>query len=174
MPSTKIESAAITDTLSDVRKMLDKMAWFYCDHKKRDFEDYQAVANLAYVKAYRTFDLTKGALLSTWVWHKTRGELQRYRSKMAKQYANEKQISTKREPIRKPRHLYDRVRSELSEDALLVLRLIAESPGELVKVFRSAKRNPKRTQVEIRKRLRKNGWPTAKMVDVFNEIKEVL
>ena len=174
MPNTKIESAAITDTLGDVRKMLDKMAWFYCDHRKRDFEDYQAAANLAYVKAYRTFDPTKGALLSTWVWHKARGELQKYRSKMAKQYANEKQISTKREPIRKHRHLYDQVMSELSEDALLVLQLVAEAPGEMMKFFRYAKRNPKRARVEIRKRLRENGWPTAKMVDVFEEIKEVL
>ncbi len=174
MPSTTIESAAITNTLDDVRKMLDKLAWNYCDHNKQDFEDYQSVANLAYMKAYRSFDPTKEASFSTWAWHCANGYLKRHRSKMAKQYANEKQVAIEREPVRKQRHLYDWVMAELSEDARLVLRLIAESPKELVHCFRYAKRSPKKARYMIRLRMQDEGWPPARVVDAFDEIREVM
>ncbi len=174
MPSTKIESATITDTLDNVRKMLDKLAWNYCDHSKQDFEDYQSVANLAYMKAYHSFDPTKGASFITWTWHCANGYLKRHRSKMAKQYANEKQATIKREPIQKPRYFYDRVMAELSEDARLVLRLIAESPKELVHCFRYAKRSPRKARHMIRLRMQDEGWKPARVVDAFDEIREVM
>lgn len=163
-------------TYEDVQRMVSKLAWTFTDRRKRDQDECLAVANLGYAKAYSTFDPARGISFTTYCYACVRNELRGYRGRQAEQYTNEKQVeSLDRSQARGQRHVFDRVRSELSDDARLVVEMVITTPSELLGMFRSGKASPARKRQQLWARIREElGWNLRRTVEAFDEIREAV
>lgn len=167
-----------TETYREIEPMLDKLAWAFTDRKKKDFDDCKAQANLGYAHALASYDPEQGTSFSTWVYSQVRGKLLSRRTRLAEQYASEKQVEDDgrldRNESPRRRHLFEAMAADLSEDARLLVEIVIDAPAEIAWAVGLGGRNPARARYSIYEYLRGTGWTFARAASAFSELKEAL
>jgi hypothetical protein len=158
--------------------MLNKLAWAFTDRGKRDFDDCKAQANLGYAHALASYDPSRGASFSTWVYNQALGKLLSRQTRSTKQYATEKQVEddgrlNRNESTRRC-HLWEMLSSDLSEDARLLVEIVIDAPAEIAWAVGLGGRNPARARHSIYEYLRGTGWSFARISNAFLELRETL
>jgi DNA-directed RNA polymerase specialized sigma subunit len=147
------------------RKLIFKLARKWHSNLNIDMEDAVSLGNLAYVLALKTHQYNKGAF-STHLQNKIEGRYKNYYNEQKKKRVNTEEILDK---IPYNNYIMELINS-LSADALLVVKLVLNSPAELLDII-----SKKMDKKIIAKFLKINyGWNYNKINLVFAEIKEVL
>ena len=173
--TTAIAELAATETYRDLERMVEKLIRWAVEHRGGDRDDYASAANQAYTKAIRTHDPARGQI-TTHVWWCVKNALQSVAIREWKHRERERNNS----PL--PNDLTQRPRTkgfdvevllvDLSDDARAVVRLVIDTPGDLVKLVRM--RSPDRMRGLLARGLRDLGWTIGRVVESFDEIREAL
>lgn len=153
-------------------------------NSKFPFHILKSEANLAFIHAYHSYTVEKGAF-TTWVYWKVecalksfiREELIRKKRKFFYDGRNISVEDYEVEDYRKGHLSHDlEFLPLLSEDARNVVMLVFESPARLSNlVKKQGKWTPFNLKIAIREHLINNlGWGSQKIRETFNEIKEIL
>ncbi len=178
-----VNENACMNTYNDVERMIHLLCHRYC---RGDWDDCVGVANVAYCKAYNTYDSTKSQF-TTYCWHIVRRALVRHRQVSDRQPRSVDMDFNQCLDHRTGR-LITRVVGEISDDAKLILSALLDIPTELPKSIdvdqiRQAVRQEIKSintvpRVAVRRAtlrvLRRHGWSVGKIVEGIDEIKDAL
>ncbi len=170
---------AITDTLPDVEKEIHHLAWRFQKRYGGDIEELRSEAFLAFTEAYNLFDVKRGAQFHTWLWHHVWYRLWQNANKIVRNYTREKPVQQETNELalqnasKGPGFDIDRFAGELSEDAQIMLKLVAKAPVELLNVG-DPLRGPGWLIDCIKNHLLDAGWSGKRFLQSFDEIREAL
>jgi len=157
------------ETFNDTEKLLYRMCWWAVDHLNLRFDDALSEAGLAWAIAWDTYDRRRGASFSTWLWHQVKGRLLSLKKRQARRSELGLSLLSERldrQPAREGR--LDALLREMGDDARTVAHLVFQDccPGDL--------RDPAGYRGMVAAALREAGWTVGRVVESFDEIREVL
>jgi len=158
-------------TYEDVKKLLYQLVWQY---GRGDWEEAMARANLAYARAYRGWQPGHRTRFSTYLHRAVVNELLDFRAEHAKRSVKESlspEGDLDRNPAGRRVHLFDAIRADLSDDARLLVQLVIDTPGDLVNLAACRPANCRR---RLYRKLKGIGWSMARVINSFDEVREVL
>lgn len=161
--------AAKSETYGDVEKLLFRLCHkiVCCDQCR--FEDRMSTAREAFMRAYNSYDSTKGAQFSTWVYWQVRTALLTRKNQCIKQSERFRNGLSKL-PNRSRKPGFMDLLWELSDDARDVVRIISEAPEEVTELWV----NNVDAQGMVRSYLRGAGWTATRITRSFSEIRKAL
>ena len=164
---------ASEQTYHDVERLLDRMSWSATKRWGGDFEEWRSTANEAYCCAYASWDSSKGANFSTYLWWCVRNAhinqldaSKKWHSRNA-EATNDLDKNTHPDPKG-----IERIMQCLGDDARTVVSLFINSPAELSDLISA--RNPIKSRKAVWKFLRDSGWTMGRAIGCFDEIREAL
>lgn len=167
-----INRQAFEETYEDVRRLLYSICHKFCSKHGGDFYECMSEANLCYIDVYRTYDHTRGSfstLLYTSVWRR----LVNYSISRSKQQ-KELSVDVYSTPIPDRHHSSFSVESFLeyvSPDAALVVKLVVETPSEIMEIITAKGGEARNYHSTIRHHLSSIGWGPTRIRLVFDEIR---
>lgn len=142
-----------------------------------NLDEIESDANFAFMRACRTFDPSKGFRFSTWLWHQLRygliGTSQAAAKEGSRPHSDEDPDTVE---AGEPGFDLGRLQFEVSEDAALILGLVASPPPDLrMDVRENDKRlTPLAWKKALTEYLKDIGWAGHRITESFAEIKEAL
>lgn len=165
------------ETLKDVNDLLWRIVWrFYTCYGEADgtLDELFSEACFAFVKAYDTYDPSKGAF-TTHVYWKVTSHLKTNRRR-----ASRRKPKPLNEDIEQSSKTWRHIFNEISEDALAVVNLVTDTPLGLKVILEQEQRNLTRagkricTRFTLREYLSGLGWQSPRIDAAFQEIQEAL
>ncbi len=157
---------------ADYENLIRKLAWKFSNNQQ-DFEEFFAEGNLEYVKALITYDSEKSCF-STYLYKCLNNRF----CKIIEKRNVEMKYSTVRTKLTKDPSIdfehkinFKKTMKSISKEAQKIIRLIFETPGDIVDTVIYEKEI---TKYAIRKTLRGQGWPIRKIEKCFAEITTAL
>lgn len=164
-----LREAAFDQTYKDLERMICQIVWRICPHPNL-FDDYKAEANLAFCRAYRTHDPKRGQITTLTYWCVLRALLD-LRKREIRYYQTQATEDLLDESVeQKPLRITERIWSDLSEDARIVIEAVAEAPIEMMRLLPY----PHKLKRKLWQRMRELGWTMGRLSKASEEIKEAL
>ena len=162
----------ISDTYEEVEKLITKLAYQSLCCPSCDVEERISSANEFFMIAYHSYKPGKGTKFSTWLYHQVRGRLMsecgKCRRRHRKHSYNTEAVDAASDS---KRHWMDDIRlTDLSDDAMTVVKVVTESPAEIIEMLEDS--NDRKGI--LRTYLSALGWTMARVTESFAEIKEAL
>jgi RNA polymerase sigma factor (sigma-70 family) len=151
--------------------MLHKLAWSFHNTTGVDVDELFSEANIAFLKAYRTWKPEKGKL-GLRVWVMTQNHLRSYLKKHGTkplpvyEFVEEEMEDPQNEM--ESREGFSDILSRLSSEAQDLVQVILSSPEEFMRESARA------TRGSLTRFLRTEGWPVERIARCFREVKAVL
>lgn len=145
------------------------------------FEDALADVHLGFQMAYHAYTADKGAFI-TYVGHKVYWTLKNIQRQESGRRAMLRRRALSEDMAARPvpeKFRLDEFASDLSEDAEEVLKVVLQSPMELLQIVRQKSPDGQPTRknmfrAAVREFLMGLGWSSARVTESFKEIKEAL
>jgi len=192
-----------TDTYQDVEKLLNKLCWQACKRNHQlDFDECMSRANLAYMKAYESYDEDRGAAFSTWVYWQVMGALQHHERQETvyfQRMTSSSSLMEGREPdtsnrvsmaesiirgagssdskqvlkcILETPEELGQVLADLGTDSKMVKQVFAEFPSDLANMLRFW--DPQKLRVGLKSLLSSMGWTKERIVNTLEEMQSAV
>ena len=151
-------------------------AWAMHRQTGLDIQDLMNEGHSLALQAIESYDPTKGALLTSWVWRWVSLGLLKYaegmNDKPPKEEFNPDLLPSGRTEWRPDLVAeWKSLLLSMSEEARVVVRILLHAPGE---VLGTGRETPRQVRAKLRAWLLGRGWTHAKVWSTFREIKEVL
>jgi len=161
----------------DVRRLIAKVSSSFRRRFGGDYQEIISEANVAFLEAYRTYDCDRGSFSKrvSYVVYMQLVENACKRMNHAKKYPEV--LITPDVPEKHHHGGLGSILSEVSEDAAIVIRLVLDPPGELycrMPPPRSSSFRAEEVRDAVADFLLDVGWATRRVIDAFDEIREVL
>ncbi len=165
---------AVEETYCDVEKLIHKLTWSHVRKYGRDYDEALSDAHLGFMAAYKKFDGRRSQFITLCYWY-VRGYLLNGMNR-----PQGCSIKAKIEFDRSIRHSTDslvvvaddisfdveKLMSELSEDARVVIRLVLDLPRV---------QTPSKLKRSVFQHLQRMlGWTAARCIETFREVMEAL
>ncbi len=178
MTTSTLTEHVETETYRDLERMVHGLIWWAVDHRGGRYDDYEDAAQEAYAKAVRTHDPARGQI-TTHVWWCVRNKLQKVATTERRHRERcRTDLDLDRMPARTKTFDLEVLLVDLSEDARTVVRLVIETPGDLVKLCRMRDVRGELRLDRMRKllwdTLKGLGWTVGRCVVSFDEVREAL
>lgn len=156
----------------DVSRLVNKLAWNYVKTHGGDFDEVLAQANEAYVMAAASY-VPEKSRFTTWVyqqvWFRLR-KIRRGRSvrtvELTEEALEQREAKT---------NWLECLMAEISDDARTVVRVLVESPTDVLKALFGARPCGVKARKKLLRHMRReHGWSIARVLSAFSEIKEAL
>lgn len=135
------------------------------------FDDLLADASLYYMRAFETYvDGPFEPHLRRWVWY---GLFDEYRTQLRRAVAHRAVGGEVVDALVDTMRCYDWT-ADLSEDATTALRLVLDTPADLLAVATGKGGQPRNWRSSLRDYLGRLGWTAARITDSFSEIQDAL
>jgi DNA-directed RNA polymerase specialized sigma subunit len=177
----RASKAAVEDTYEHFAPLVKKIARRFAFEHRRDIEETEADANVAFLEAYHGFDRTRNPSFESRLYSVIRGRLldkARLESSYGRQNKLERVDVDLNKHVKKTVEEFDRegLFGSVGDDARLVLRLIFEMPLDLANAIRTQRRpnNLKVNRCLRRFLIERFGWAAKRVAESFMEIKEAL
>jgi DNA-directed RNA polymerase specialized sigma24 family protein len=164
-----------TETYHDVKRLIYQLCWGNVKRFGGDWHEYLSIANEAYMRAFETYNMDKGAF-TTWVhWCVTNALRSFQRQRRVK--AQRTQVATDLEvnlDHARSRERFDLVRflGSLTEDAFTVTKMALEAPGEMV--YALTARQASDIRGSLWHKVKEIGWTPARLLEAMDEVREAL
>lgn len=164
---------SIDSAFESVKKLIFKLCYEERRRTQRPFDECLSEAFIAFEKAWKSFDGSRGIKFTTWVARKVRFHFLELNREERRRYRPTKEIQE---------WIPDRAGVgmrpwELSQEAQMVTRLILETPKEIQDLLDAigVQRTPKQYKKAVWRYLRWScGWSKIRIERVFSEISEAL
>lgn len=166
-----MQNQAAEETYRDIENMIHQLCWMAYRRWGGDIEEYESAANEAFAKAYNNFDPNNGTRFITYANRAIQNALFDHHDdeiKYSQRYGREIDETTST----RYHSRVDQILSNISQDARVIVQLILDTPEELKGLL--SKRHPDDSRRIIWTHLQKLGWSMARVVQSFEEVKEVL
>ena len=173
--------------------MVRKLAWHFHSLTGLDFEDLESRAMYEYARAVHKYDENRAAKFTTFAWAVIRNNLLTYCAKQARESAKFEMVSL--DDLEACENDCDQVRRyilpsddsynpdrlaaisnalciDLSQDAREVVRIIFESPHELIENTKNL--SPRNLRGTLCRMLRDREWAWSRIWSSMSEIKEMV
>jgi len=169
------------ETYGDIEKMIYNICWKMQRKFGGDVEEYVSVANEAFAEKQDRYDPSRGAF-TTFIWVVVRNAIRTWLGKERKSrmfFVEELDVDSSTEghgvpfPFRSRFDIEDFYRTA-SEDAVEVVKMIMQSPIEIMDAITVTERGRTSVRQSIRQYYRNLGWGVMRIAEAFNEIKESL
>lgn len=181
MPLSKLEQHALNETYENVRKLIHKMVGNFMHVHGTEFGSYDellSIANERFMKAYYSYDPSKGNPFSTWLAYYIRYsgfiELIRAKSKDKKRTGRVVFDSTilTNEELKIENRITD-LMEMMTEDAKAVASFVLTTPAD---VLRKSANGGGRTGIisVIRRYFIKQGWPAKRVHLAFRQVSKAI
>ena len=173
---------AISDTYDDVERLILSTCHRFQRRFGGDFDDLASEANFAFLRAYETFDESKGFEFSTYlvtvIWNRLT-DLSYYEDRrkgirgMSIDCENEEgnRYSGLIEDKSVAKFAREEFYEHLSADAQMVARLTLDSPKEIADIAMAKGNEDRNWRSTIRNYLYDLGWSAGRIAESFNEIR---
>ncbi len=171
---TTLAQDAATDSYLSVEKMIHSICWKFVKRFGSDFDDYASEASQAYMRAYNTYDSEKGIAYTTYVYQCVRNallDLQR-KAKCSRLTYNTEIVEGWEDKRNGTGFDFVATMKELSEDAATVMKLVANTPAEIVEFVRVD--SPMKARQVVRSYLKDLGWSAMRIGETFSEVRSIL
>lgn len=157
--------------------MVCKLAWSWHRTTGVSVEELISIGRTEFVKALHSFDSSKGASFSTWLYGACRLAMRRFiEAELRRGRAAGEEDRVLPEPTTQPEALRKLIMeewiAELSEEARFVIRLLTEAPLEALGIFGGEP--PKMIRGQIVRRLKSLGWSQSRRWGALRELKEAI
>lgn len=150
------------DSIADLVK---KLVWKFVKKYGGDFDEWLSDANYAAVQAINTYDESRGAKLSTWVYNSVYFDLLTVAQNRIKQ-SKRNDVRLDFEPLTTDAvSRLSALMTEISEDAQMLLSCFFES---------DTRQRPTTVRKSIRVYLQSQGWNAHRMTKVLDEVRSAL
>lgn len=169
----EVKEVATEETYRSVEKLICDLCWRFCRQTGADFDETVAEANLTFVEACRSH-VPGRSKLSTWVHFKVQKKLQTLKRDEARR-RDRLPTTNEVDPdllSRPERFDLERLMMGLSDDAVTIIRLLLETPVDLISLI--TLHRGRRIRRDLFRHLRAKQWTVARIVESYNEIGEAL
>ena len=167
----------VDSAYSQVEKLIYDTCWKFQKSYGGDFEELRSRANESFMDAWVRFNESKKMKFSTWVryyiWCDLLTDLTKYIKLSEKETVDFQTLLEKEGPLDQ-RTRFQEVLEDLTEDGLMVVRLVFDPPEILESVIEKKGGAPRNFRSSIREYLEDFGWDSPRVRDAFNELKDVL
>jgi len=177
--SMLLEATPAHETYEAVERLIKKICNRFVQVYGGEFDELEGMANVAYTKAYHSYEPGHGtkfsSYISTCIWRHLKQHCDRQRRAVkCKSLSMKKghQYQLEATPASTFR-LADTLK-ELSTDARALVSFVLEAPEELNTIMHEPDASNIRISANVRRYLRKHGWSANKLKNCFCEIKEAL
>lgn len=172
-----IERMAVDESYDSVERMVWKFARRFHRTTGIDVERLKSAGDLAAIRAYDTWDPSRGASFPTHVWHCVHNAMC-HEAKLARRTRRERSVgdgAMASIPDRRGSMLA-RLWAEIGDDARAVVLLVVEAPGEIAGALAGRSRYSRRVRARraILDRNGSEGWTKGRTMSAFWEIEEAL
>lgn len=177
----KARKAVLTEAFANSRNLIASIAWHFWQANGGDLDDLIAQANLLFIDAVDSYDPTKNAKLSTWIFITVRNGLLEYvrnRNVYKTTYTAIDDEFVDTYPASSNDISVMEFIDDMTQDAHIVLSLFLETPREILVNIRNDNKRIDHARFTMRNRLwnrlRQNGWSKHRTTNAFKEIKSLI
>lgn len=177
-----ISRVPVTETYRDVEKLIYKEVGSFQKRFGGDFDELLSEANLAFMRAYKAYDLTRGEFTTLLVTSIRHGMMNVLRSRMkansrktvsldavgCNDTALAEQLADEMEP---PKFDLESFAKGLTKDAKTVIEILLDTPTDLESAFFWAGGEERHWKSSIRQYLQSLGWTAVRVKESFLELK---
>lgn len=162
-----------SETYDECKTLIYSTVWKVVRTYGGDFDELMSEANAAFLDAYRTFD--GSSAFTSWlrqrVWYSCVSFVRdRLDERSRYEPAEDVQIADRN----RSSWSIQQMAEDLGEDALLVVKLVVETPTDLERVYQAKGAQPRNLRSSIRQYLAEAGWTAARIAESFNEVRRAL
>lgn len=162
---------AMVETYEDVERLIYQLVHRFNQRYGGDFRELLSDANLAFMRAYKSYDPSKGQFTTLLVTSVQRLLFRTLKNRIKYQQRYGTTLDEHRTISRDVEEFdFDCFVSNMSADAKFVVRLITHSPPELAAVANGKGGEPRNWRSSIKGYLRDLGWSANQITESFTEI----
>lgn len=143
-----------TETYESVEKLIYHFAWKFAKKYRRDFDELHAEANLAYVRAYNSYEPGHGTLLSSYVGTCIHRHLLDLVRKDMRRPSQSSLTGTEGDQIPVEDSIADdpttSLLQDLTDDARMLINLVISTPDDLKQVIEEKGGQPRNYRSSIK------------------------
>lgn len=172
-----VDMDVMTETYEDVESFVKNLARKFAIRYGEDPEECVQDAGILFIRAYHSYSLKRNTSFQSWVYtHVWGGLMDKLRTKLMRNKRLKRinyDFDYAADADQEEFSLDDKRFSDLSEEAMGVLKMVVESPYEIY-INAEMIGKPDNLKQSLKDILRGLNWTHAQIRNTFNEIKEAL